>query len=94
MTVGIEIYRDGAGSPFFGSSIAAGLILGGVDLTVGHNSGVISDANLDNGIPFYYLIGENGIQQEPVVVFTSGTLTYSDNPDGNNYTGRLVYGIR
>lgn len=94
MPAGIEFYRDGVAAPYFSTGLAAGLILGGADLTPGaSNTGSISDANIDNGVPFYFFNG-GGAQIQPTVTFTSGTISWTANPDGAFYTGRLVYGIR
>lgn len=93
MGVGIELYRDGDVTPYFGVGVAAGLILGGVDLSVGDNDGSLVDADLENGVPFWFLSG-NGAQDQPSVSVAGDTLTWTANPDGAFYTGRLVYGIR
>jgi hypothetical protein len=92
MTAGIELYRDGDANPYFSTAIPGGFILGGVDLAAGTNSGNVTDANLANGRPFYYLQGA-GAQLQPTVSFSGTTMTYTANPDGD-WTGRLFYGIR
>lgn len=94
MPAGVELYRDGAANPYFSTALAAGFILGGVDLTPGaSNTGSLTDADFLNGTPFYFLNG-GGAQAQPTVSFSGSTMSWIASSDGAFYTGRLCYGIR
>jgi hypothetical protein len=86
---GIELYRDGEGTPYF--STMGGFIFGSVAVALGAggSSSVVNSAFAD-GVPFYYAVNSSDALAPLNCSFAGTTLNYSA-PDG--FTGRLFYGI-
>lgn len=91
MAVGIKCYRDGAFEagqhPFFDSY--GGYILGSAAFTNGV-AGNVSNANLANGIPFWFVyaaVWQGGI---PTFSVAGTTLSWT----AGNSDGTVYYGIR
>lgn len=89
MPAGLEIYRDGAGVPYFDT--IAGYVLGSQALALAAGaSGSIADASLADGIPFFFIQAAD-YRDDLQITFTAGHVNYSA-PDGFN--GTLFWGIR